>query len=134
VERLGAAAQIALFNLHNRIRGGSGALVASGSAAPAQLALRADLVTRLASGLVYRVHGLNDEEKSAALRRHAEARGFTLADDVAAYVLRHASRDMSSLLALLDALDRYSLETRRAITVPLLRDLLRAAPQAAGRA
>jgi len=126
VHLLGAEAQIALFSLHNRIRGGNGALLASGNAAPAQLTLRADLVTRLAAGLVYQLHGLDDEEKSAALRRHADARGLRLAPEVAAYLLRHARRDMPSLLALLDALDRYSLETRRAITVPLLRELLEA--------
>ncbi len=124
VHLLGADAQIALFNLHNRIRGGSGALLVSGNAAPAQLRLRPDLVTRLAAGLVYQLHGLGDEEKSAALRRHAEARGLRLAPEVASYLLHHARRDMPSLLALLDALDRYSLETRRAITVPLLRELL----------
>ena len=127
VHLLGTEAQIALFNLHNRIHAGSGALIASGNAAPAQLALRADLVTRLASGLVYQVHGLDDEEKSAALRRHADARGFRLSREVADYLLRHARRDMPSLLALLDALDRYSLETKRAITLPLLRELLEAA-------
>ncbi|MBI3055057.1 MAG: DnaA regulatory inactivator Hda [Betaproteobacteria bacterium] len=126
VHLLGAEAQIALFNLHNRIRGGNGALLASGNAAPAQLRLRADLVTRLAAGLVYQLHGLGDEEKSAALRRHADARGLRLAPEVTAYLLRHARRDMPSLLALLDALDRYSLETKRAITVPLLRELLEA--------
>ena len=124
VHLLGTDAQIALFNLHNRIRGGKGALLVSGVAAPAQLRLRADLVTRLAAGLVYQLHGLGDEEKSAALRRHAEARGLRLSQEVTAYLLRHARRDMPSLLALLDALDRYSLETRRAITVPLLRELL----------
>jgi DnaA-homolog protein len=126
VHRLGAAAQVALFNLHNRIRGGSGVLIASGNVAPARLALRADLMTRLACGLVYQVHGLDDQEKAAALRHHAKARGFHLAPEVAAYLLRHAQRDMPSLLALLDALDRYSLETKRAITVPLLRELLSA--------
>ena len=123
VHLLSAEAQIALFNLHNRIRSGGGALIVSGNAAPAQLRLRADLVTRLAAGLVYQMHGLNDEEKSAALRRHADARGFRLSQEVADYLLRHARRDMPSLLALLDALDRYSLETKRAITVPLLREL-----------
>jgi DnaA-homolog protein len=122
--RLGADAQIALFNLHNRIRGGNGALLVSGNAAPAQLRLRADLATRLAAGLVYQLHGLGDDEKSAVLCRHAAARGLRLAPEVTAYLLRHARRDMPSLLALLDALDRYSLETQRAITVPLLRELL----------
>ena len=124
VHRFGAEAQIALFSLHNRIRGGNGALLVSGNAAPAQLRLRADLVTRLAAGLVYQLHGLGDEEKSAALRRHADARGLRLSQEVSAYLLHHARRDMPSLLALLDALDRYSLETKRAITVPLLRELL----------
>lgn len=124
VHLLDAEAQIALFNLHNRIHDGRGTLIASGNAAPGQLALRADLVTRLASGLVYQVHGLDDGEKSAALRRHADARGFRLSHEVSDYLLRHARRDMPSLLALLDALDRYSLETKRAITVPLLRELL----------
>jgi DnaA-homolog protein len=124
VHLLGAEAQIALFNLHNRIRGGNGALIASGDAAPAQLRLRPDLVTRLASGLIYQVHGLDDEEKSAVLRRHADMRGFRLPQEVADYLLRHSRRDMPSLLAVLDALDRYSLENKRAITVPLLRELL----------
>ncbi len=126
VHRLDGQSQIALFNLHNRIGAGRGSLVASGDAAPVQLKLRADVVTRLASGLVYQVHGLNDEEKAAALGRHADARGFRLSREVADYLLRHAPRDMPALLALLDALDRYSLETKRAVTVPLVRELLRA--------
>ncbi len=126
VHLLAPAAQIALFNLHNRIKAGAGTLVASGNAAPAQLALRADLMTRLGAGLVYRVHGLNEEEKVAALRRHAQARGFQLSDEVVAYLLRHVQRDLPSLLALLDALDRFSLANRRAITLPLLRELLNA--------
>jgi DnaA family protein len=124
VHLLGAEAQIALFNLHNRVRGGNGVLIASGDAAPAQLRLRPDLVTRLASGLIYQVHGLDDGEKSAVLRRHADMRGFRLSQEVADYLLRRSRRDMPSLLAVLDALDRYSLETKRPITVPLLRDLL----------
>jgi DnaA-homolog protein len=124
VHLLDPASQVALFNLHNRLRAGAGVLIASGDAAPAQLAVRPDLGTRLAAGLVYQVHELGDDEKGAALRRHAEARGFDLPEDVARYLLRHAPRDMPSLLAMLEALDRYSVEARRAVTVPLLRELL----------
>ena len=126
VHLLSPQAQIALFNLHNHIKAGNGTLLASGNAAPAQLALRADLMTRLGAGLVYHVHGLNEEEKVAALRRHAQARGFALSAEVVGYLLRHVQRDLPSLLALLDALDRYSLANRRAITLPLLRELLNA--------
>ena len=50
--------------------------------------------------------------------------GITLTDDVAAYLLTHFRRDMPSLMALLDALDRFSLEQKRAVTLPLLRRML----------
>jgi DnaA family protein len=124
VHRLDGDAQIQLFNLHNRLRAEGGALLVAGDAAPAQLSLRADLVTRLASGLVYHLKGLDDAEKAAALTTHAHSRGIRLSREVTDYLLRHARRDLPSLLALLEALDRYSLETKRAVTVPLVRELL----------
>ena len=126
VDRLGDPGQIALFNLYNALRENDGMLIAAGSVAPAQLALRPDLVSRLAWGLVYEVHALTDAEKACALADRAEARGFTLQPDVSQYLLTHARRDMPALLATLDALDRYSLEAKRPVTVPLLRELLAA--------
>lgn len=125
VERLGADAQVALFNRYNVLREQGGALIVGGSVPPVQLGLRADLVTRLGWGLVYQVHALTDEEKTRALAQHASARGFALSGEVISYLLTHAPRDMGALFAALDALDRYSLETKRAITVPLLRTLIK---------
>ncbi|MGH8751365.1 MAG: DnaA regulatory inactivator Hda [Burkholderiales bacterium] len=123
-ERLSAPAQIGLFNLYNHVREGQAVLLVSGTLPPAQLKLRADLITRLGWGLVLQVHALNDEEKTQALQRHAGARGLTLPRDVADYLLRHGRRDMSSLLALLEALDNYSLQAKRPVTLPLLREFL----------
>lgn len=124
-DRLDAQAQVALFDLYNRIReGGSGALLASGSAAPGMLAVRPDLATRLAWGLVYEVQALNDDEKGAAMRAHASAHGFDLPPDVQDYLLRHAPRDLATLLALVERLDRLSLEAQRPVTVPLAREVL----------
>jgi len=125
VARLGAAAQVALFDLCNRLRASDGALAASGEAPPAQLELRADLRSRLASGIVLQLHPLSDEEKAAALRRHANERGIALEKDVVGYLLTHFDRDMGTQIAALDALDRYSLERKRAITLPLLKEALR---------
>lgn len=122
--------QIELFNIYNKLREGRGRLIVSGDAPPVQLALRQDLVTRLGWGLVYQVHALSDEEKVRALTRHAAARGFQLSSEVCDYLLSRARRDMPSLLAMLDALDRYSLETKRPVTVPLVRELLQAAQDA----
>jgi DnaA family protein len=126
VHSLSPSAQVELFDLYNRLRAGGGALVATGDAAPAQLKVRPDLATRLGSGLVYQVHALSDDEKKAALARHADERGLRLAPAVIDFLLGHAQRDLPSLLAILDALDRHALATRRAITVPIVRELLAA--------
>jgi len=129
VERLDAAGQIALFNACNAVRERRGALIASGNVPPARLPLRADLVTRLGWGLVYEVHALSDEEKMQALRQRAADHGFPLGDDVLRYVMSRAPRDMATLLAVTDALDRHSLETKRAVTVTLARELLQSLPE-----
>ena len=71
VSRLDDAGQIALFDLCNRLRACGGALAASGEAPPARLGLRADLRSRLASGIVLQLHPLRDEDKAAALHAHA---------------------------------------------------------------
>lgn len=126
VDKLQPSAQAAFFNLYNSIRERQGIVLAAGSRPPAKLAMRPDLVTRLGWGLVYQVHALADEEKIAALKRHATARAFDLPDGVAEYLLRHFRRDLPSLMSMLDALDQYSLEAKRPITLPLLRELLQA--------
>jgi DnaA-homolog protein len=117
--------QIAVFNLFNEVRAHpSSALVATGPAAPLALDVREDLRTRLGWGLVFHLAPLSDEGKAAVLKRAAKERGIALADDVPAYLLTHFRRDMPSLMALLDALDRFSLEQKRAVTLPLLRAML----------
>ncbi len=124
VEALSGSGQIALFNLFNRLRAAGGRLLTAASQPPRQLTLREDLRTRLASGLVYRLHALTDDEKIAALSAQARARGLRLPPEALAYILARAPRDMRSLTAFLSALDRYSLEHKRAITLPLLREVL----------
>lgn len=128
VQDLDAAAQIGLFNVFNELKAGTGVLVTTGDVPPARLPLRPDLLTRLASGLVYEVHALSEDDRRAALRDYAAARGFKLPVEVADYLLARAPRDLSSLRALVDTLDRLSLEQKRAVTVPLARELLQSVP------
>lgn len=123
-DRLSAEAQIAAFALFNQVRENGAALITAGAHPPALLAVREDLRTRLGWGLVYQVQGLTDEEKIAALSQAAQIRGLALSAGVLPYLITHFRRDMRSLSAMLDALDRYSLETQRPITLPLLRELL----------
>jgi DnaA family protein len=125
VQTLDARNQRAFFNLYNQLRERAGIVLVAGDAPPARLKLRPELVTRLGWGLVYQVQALSDDEKAHALKRHAASRAFDLPDVVIDYLLRHSRRDLPSLMSILDALDRHSLETKRAITLPLLKELLR---------
>ena len=124
VETLDQAAQIVLFNRINTARDGHGYVLAAGRTAPAQLPLRDDLISRLAWGLTFEIIALSDDDKRAALLRHADARSMTLSSDVLAYLMTHVRRDMPTLAGIVDALDRFSLETKRPVTLPLVRELL----------
>lgn len=128
VEALGAAGQIVLFNAFNRLRFATSRLLTASAHPPQQLALREDLRTRLGSGLIYRLMPLTDAEKIEALTAQAESRGLRLPPGALDYVLARAPRDMRSLSALVNALDRFTLEHQRPITLPLLREVLHTPP------
>jgi DnaA family protein len=124
VERLDESRQIELFNAINAARDSGGTVLAAGNAPPAQLTLREDLKSRLAWGLVYQVKPLTDAEKALYLHGEAARRGLKLSDEVVWYLLTHVRRDLHSLTGLLEQLDRASLEQHRAITLPLVRELI----------
>jgi DnaA family protein len=99
-------------------------VVASGRVPPVDLPLREDLRTRLGWGHVFAVQPLSEAETRAALRREADRRALFFSDDVMDYLLTRFARDLKHLMALLDRLDEFSLSTKRAITVPLLKQML----------
>ena len=124
VQGLGAEAQIALFRAFNAARFLGLALLLAGNEPPLRLDLREDLRTRIGQTLIYEIQSLSDDEKAAALRRHAIERGMLMDPGVVHYLLRHGRRDLPSLMAMLNSLDRASLEQKRPPTLPLLRELM----------
>lgn len=99
-------------------------VLAAGAFPPADLALRDDLRSRLGWGHVYALQVLSDPERRAVLRQEADARGLFLSDEVMSYVLTRFSRDLSSLMQLLEHLDQYALQTQRVVSIPLIKSML----------
>ena len=124
IDRLDATAQVALFRTFNSARLAGLSLLLAGPKPPLELAPREDLRTRIGQAIVYAVKPLSDEEKAATLHSQASQRGMKVEDEVIGYLLRHAERDLPSLMAVLDELDRASLERKRPVTVPLLKEML----------
>jgi DnaA family protein len=98
--------------------------VASGPVPVVDLPLRDDLRSRLGWGQTHALKPLDEEETLAALGQEAERRGIALSPEVLRFLFSRYSRDLSSLMRLLDRLDAYSMARGRAVTVPLLRNLL----------
>ena len=119
-----AAQQQAAFALFVDATSRGAAVLAAGSVPPVDLAVREDLRTRLGWGHVFALEPLGEAEVRAALRREADRRGTFLSDEVMDYLLTRFARDLKHLMAQLDRLDEFSLSTKRAITVPLLKQML----------
>lgn len=131
IELLDATGQQNLFNRFNRSKNDpakSSKLLMSGQHPPKQLTIREDMRTRVGYGQIQKLALLDDPDKLQALTQTAQARQLRIGPDLLPYLLRHTARDMGSLTTLLLALDHYSLEHQRPMTLPLLRELLQSIP------
>lgn len=119
-------AEHALFDLYNRARAESTALLFAADATNAQLTLGLpDLRSRLGACTQFALKPLDDSERRAVLKAQAASRGIELDDGVLDWLFARYARDLGALLDLLDKLDAASLAAQRRITVPFLRELLR---------
>jgi len=115
----------ALFNLYNRAAESGTRLCAAAAGKPGELPWGLpDLRSRLQSAALFRLHSPNDDDRRQVLQLRARARGFTLGDEEARYLLSRSGRSMQELLDLLERVDGYSLETGRRVTIPLIRSLM----------
>ncbi|GAB2805970.1 DnaA regulatory inactivator Hda [Comamonas piscis] len=99
-------------------------VLAAGDVPPSDLKLRDDLRTRLGWGEIYQLHLLSESQRRGVLKDEAKRRGLVLTDDVMDYMLKRFSRDLGSLMQLLDHLDNFALRNKRGLTIPLLKDML----------
>lgn len=119
-----ALQQHAAFNWFINAQTFQRGVLAAGHLPPADLALRDDLTTRLGWGHIFQLHLLDETERRTVLRLAADARGLFLSDEVVDFMLTRFSRDLGSLLELLDLIDGYALQTKRSITIPLIKSMM----------
>ena len=119
--------EIALFDLHNRLRdAGRGLLYAARETPEGLPPGLPDLRSRLAHCTRIALQPLDDAGRARLLRERAAARGLAFEDAALEWMLRRCSRDLRSLTALFERLDHASLVAQRRLTVPFLRQVLAA--------
>ncbi len=119
-----AVQQQAAFNWFVNAQTHQRGLLAAGCLPPADLPLREDLRSRLGWGHVFELHPLTEAERRAVLRQAADVRGVFLGDEVMDFMLTRFSRDLGSLMELLDLIDGYALQSKRAVTIPLIKAMM----------
>lgn len=121
-----ASRERSLFNLFNRVTATGTRLLWSGSRRPAPAGSfeLADLASRHASSLSYHLAAPKDEQLRQAMKFLAQRRGLDLSEHVIDYILHRQSREISSLVRVVQQLDTASLEQRRPISVPFVREAL----------
>lgn len=118
--------EIALFDLYNRIlETGRTRLLVTGNCPPRQIKIQLpDLVSRLEWGQIYKLSVPSDEDKLQALQLRAHLRGFILSEEVGRFLIKRLDREMSTLFATLNRLDKASIAAKRKLTVPFVKSIL----------
>ena len=120
-------AEHALFDLYNRCKVENSTLLFSAAKPPAQVGIGLpDLVSRLSACVQATLKPLDDAARREAVRQRAKACGLALDDTVLDWLFAHTQRDLGSMSALIERLNRESLVAKRRITVPFMRQLLEA--------
>ena len=114
-----------LFHAFNRLHVASARWLVAASAAPRQIPCALpDLLSRLSWNPAVRIGALDDNQRNSALRARARNRGLELSDAAANYILNRYSRDPVRLFALLDLLDRRSLESKRRLSLAFVKEVI----------
>jgi len=116
----------ALFGVFEDLKSSSGRILVSASAPPVSVEFKLkDLGSRLASGPIWKLKPLDDDDLLAALQMRSRWRGLELTDEAGRYLLRRATRSIKALFEILDSADRAALAAAQSrLTVPLLKQVL----------
>ena len=117
--------EAALFTAFNRLRAEGRLLVIAAKEAPSALSWELpDLASRMQSGLTLKLSQLEDGDKRDLLRQRAQSRGLQLDEAVADFIMLRAPRDVPALIAIFEKLDKASLDKKRSITIPFVKQTL----------
>ena len=113
-----------LMALLEKVESENSRLVFTANSPPDNLDFQlADLENRLSGRLNSRLYPATDDEKIEILIARARQRGMSINQATAKFAVRHYSRDLHSLMELLDQLGSTTLQLGRRITIPLIKNL-----------
>jgi DnaA family protein len=83
-----------------------------------------DLKTRLSLAAVYKLEELNDELTMDVLNKQMSDRNLTIHSKIYEYLFKNYSRDLNTLVSAMNELDKASLQSKKAISIPFVKTVL----------
>jgi chromosomal replication initiator protein len=112
----------ALWQIFNEFHSSGRKIAMAGLYPPRELPFLDDhLISRLLWGLVARVDVSDDHSRQMILRKIAADRQVRIPDDVVDYILMTTSREVGDLIDAFETLYRFSMASKRKISLPLAR-------------
>jgi DnaA family protein len=84
-----------------------------------------DIKTRLSLATVFKLEELNDELTMNVIDRQMSYKNITIDSKVYKYLFKNYSRDLKVLLLFMDNLDKLSLQSKQAISIPFVKKILK---------
>ena len=112
------------FDLYNRARQAQIFILVSGNTLPSDLEVMKDLKTRLSLAAVYKPEELNDELIMSVIDSQMSQRNLSVNSNVYEYLFKNYSRDLKLLLSTLNDLDKASLQAKKPISIPFVKNFL----------
>jgi DnaA family protein len=117
--------EIGLFNLINRSFNSNNRLIFTSAKNIDGMNFELkDLDSRLRKIQSHELHSLADDDILSALKHIANLRSIELGSKEAQYLLTYADRNISDLVKILESLDQLSMEMKRKITIPLIKEVI----------
>ena len=83
-----------------------------------------DMKTRLSLAVVFKLDILDDESTMVVLNNQMSERNLTIDSKVYRYLFKNYSRDLKVLLSVINDLDKLSLQSKQAISIPFVKKTL----------
>ena len=117
--------EIGLFNLINNAQQTGCRLVFTSSSEEGAINFSlADLDSRIRKFQSHEIFPISDDHLLKALKKISNLRSISLGEKEAQYLITYTKRNIADLIIILESLDQLSMENKRRITIPLIKELL----------
>ena len=116
--------EIDLFNLYNSSKVNNCKLILRENSLTQKNILLPDLKSRINSNIELVIPRLSDKDKKLIIEIELIKRGLSIKEKNLDFIMNHSSRNLETLQTLVNKLDKLTMERKKNISIPLIKELI----------